>query len=205
MIIKNLSLCALAAFALGACSGDKGDSGDTSTATTTTGVTTGTTTTSTYTGPTLIDMVSYPGCADDTTWVYGAETVGWTDGNNIVNAWETGNAMGWNEEHSLPSVEFGANNTWDRLEQSVTDEAAVADYAPDTNTVFACGTHDVDPVMTYAIRVYDFDGNYADCAIFATDTAGIDAVYDGSAPNLNPVTAMTEVDAANCTEWNVSR
>ena len=61
--------------------------------------------------------------------------------------------------------------------------------------------------MTFAIRVYDLDGNMGDCAVFSSDTnnGGIDDVYGGMAPEINPVTAAAEISAANCSEWNVAR
>ena len=194
---------AICAFVLGAC-GDEGkeDSGDTGTAATT-GATTGATTTGTTIPATEIDVVIFPSCDDaDAIWTYHAETVGWTDGNNLVNAWETGSVGGWSEEHTLPSIEFGDNYAWDILERTLTDQAEVVDYTPDTNTVFTCGIHDVEDNMTFAIRVYDFDGNFADCAIFASDPTGIQAVNDGSAPDQNPPSNASELDS--CVEWTVN-
>jgi hypothetical protein len=142
-------------------------------------------------------------CSTPTQWVYRAHTIGWTDSTNLVNAWETGNAMGWNDEHELPSVAFGANNTWDELERQLADQASLGTFAPDSNTLFTCGIHDVDPVMTFAIRVYDFDANYSDCAIFSSDVFGINEVFSGGAPTYNPVTDAAEVNPTDCIVWNV--
>ena len=64
-------------------------------------------------------------------------------------------------------VDFDPDDpTYDILERTLADGAAVADYTRDMNTVFACGVHDqADAVgMTYTMRVYDTDLNYADCA-----------------------------------------
>ena len=102
-MIKNiLMISSLAALTtLAACSDDGKDSGDTGT---TSGTTTATTTTMTGTTvPMLaIDLVEYPSCAGDT-WTYYVETIAWTDGNNIVNAWETGVTGGYNDEHTMTS------------------------------------------------------------------------------------------------------
>ncbi len=174
------------------------------TTTTTTSSTTTTTTTQTGSGAAEIDMLLYPTCSGGD-WSYYAETLGWTNGDNLVNAWETGNQNGWNEEHGLPSVDFAPDGSWDALEQVLWSGASVADFTPDTNTVFMCGIHDIDPVMTFAIRVYDIDGNFSDCAIFSSDinNDGVQDVYSGQAPSHNPVSQASEVSAANCIEWNV--
>ncbi|NCG18529.1 MAG: hypothetical protein GWP91_05910 [Rhodobacterales bacterium] len=206
-MIKNiLMISSLAALTtLAACSDDGKDSGDTSTTTVTTSGTT-TTMTGTTVPMLAIDLVEYPSCAGDT-WTYYAETIAWTDGNNIVNAWETGVDGGYNDEHTMPSVDFDAAGGWDVIQRDLMGGVAFADAAEDVNTVFACGVHDIDPTMTFAIRVYDLDGNMGDCAVFSSDTnnGGIDDVYGGMAPEINPVTAAAEISAANCSEWNVAR
>jgi hypothetical protein len=73
--------------------------------------------------------------------------------------------------------------------------------------VFSCGIHDVEDKMNFAFRVYDLDGNYADCAIYSSDVigGGVDDVYDGVAPDWTPVTRPSEISAANCITWNVGR
>lgn len=210
---------------LAACSDDAKDSGDTQTpgtttsttpTTNTTSTTTATTTTTTTTttsstttdtivnGLATVDFVEYPNCTGNR-WIYTAETRSWTDGNNLVNAWETGAAQGWNEEHNLPSIDFDPMGAWDRLERELEWGVGVANFQPDVNTVFTCGVHDVDPTMTFAVRVFDVDGNYADCAIFASDSGGVDAVFAGTAPNLNAVSGAAQLTAANCTEWALAR
>ncbi len=204
---KNLFIIAsLATLTTLVACGDDTKGSDTSTTSGTTTATTGTTTGTTGPVATEIDVVLYPACTG-TTWVYYAETLGWTDGNNIVNAWETGSENGWNDEHGLPSVDFDPAGAWDALEQSLEGGVAVADWTPDTSTVFECGVHDIDPTMSFAIRVYDIDGNYADCAVFDDDqnNGGITDVYDGMAPSITPVTNAAEITDANCTDWAVSR
>ena len=156
--------------------------------------------------PLALDVIDIPGCDDDSTWVYYAETVGWTDGQNLVNVWETGAPDPvWNEEHELPSVAFGPNQSYDILELELQDEARFADYSPNVNTLFECGVHDVGADNTYAMRVYDLDGNYADCAIFSTEgDPGVDQVFsDPQAGVGDPVTRPEEINAADCAEWTI--
>lgn len=173
------------------CAGDvKGDSGDTGTSTT---ALTGTT------SPTLIIDLVQTGC-DDSGWFYYAETSAWT-GDATANAWEVrDDGNGWNEEHSMPSTDFDPEDpSYDILERNLADGAAVGDFTADVNTVFACGVHDQkDAVgMTYAVRVYDTDLNFADCAIWG---AGVDAVFagDASVPAWNDVSNASEISADNC-------
>jgi hypothetical protein len=173
------------------CAGDvKGDSGDTGSSTT---APTGTT------SPTLVIDLVQTGCDADG-WFYYAETSAWT-GDATANAWEVrDDENGWNEEHSMPSVDFDPNDpSYDILERTLADGASVGDFTADVNTVFACGTHDQkDAVgMTYAVRVYDTDLNFADCAIWG---AGVDAVFagDSSVPAWNDVSNASEISADNC-------
>lgn len=154
--------------------------------------------------PLELDYVELPSCAGNT-WSYYAETAGWTNGANLVNAWDSANEGGWNEEHTLLSVGFEEDGSRDYLQTDLEAGTSVASFQQDVNTVFACGVHDVDPVMTYVIRVYDLDGNMAECGAFATDPAGAGSVLSGAADTLNPITAPGEVSEANCLEWTVSR
>ena len=173
------------------CAGDvKGDSGDTGTSTTS-----ATTTTS----PTLVIDLVQTGCDADG-WFFYAETSAWT-GDATANAWEVrADENGWNEEHSLPSVDFDPDDpSYDILERTLTDDVEVGDYISDVNTVFECGVHDQKDAegMTYAVRVYDTDLNFADCAIWGS---GVDAVYagDSTVPAWNDVSNASEISAANC-------
>ncbi len=87
-------------------------------------------------GPTVIDSIQDPGCAaNQIDWEYRAYTIEWTNGLNIVNAWETGapRPHQWNEEHTLPSVNYGPG--WDELERILTAGAQFDDYMPDVNTL----------------------------------------------------------------------
>jgi hypothetical protein len=201
----------LASIALIAC-GDSGkDTGDT--ALSTTGGTggggggTGGTTGYTYTGP-LVVVSAASGCVtagSGMNWQIDGETMGWT-GGSTYNSWETGNVNGWNEEHSLLSIAYAPDQSSDTLQRTLTalgdtdgDGYSDGEYVEDVSTLFSCGVHDVDPVMTYAIRVYDLSGNFADCGIWATDSGGVaEVLADPSGGWFNPVSAATEI--ADCVE-----
>ena len=191
IIATALSACGPSTATLG------GDSGEVTTSNTT--IPTG------YDGPTTMDSIEVPGCNKaGTAWVYQASTAGWTGGHNIVNAWETGALDGWNEEHTLPSDTFGPLNSFDILKLSLAPGATEANFTVDFNTAFECGIHDVQPVMTYAIRVYNLNENYVDCAIFSTHgQEGIDAVLAGRAPAKNPVTRGNEINSKHCKVWDL--
>ena len=161
-------------------------------------------TTFTDTFPVVIDTIDVPSCdAGGDVWSFGVNTLGWSQGG-LLNMWETGVVDGWNEEHTLPSVEFGQYDSWERLERLLTDEASVGTFQPDTNSVFVCGVHDIDSTMTWAIRVMDFDDNSVMCAIFASDPGGIAAVFDGVANTPNPVTDPQQINEADCEDWSSS-
>ena len=144
-----------------------------------------------FTGPTLMTYLEY-GCVDLDTWKFSVETQGWTNGG-LVNMWETGAPSGWNEEHTLESFEQGADNTWDHLERTLQDEATPSGLQQDVNSVFTCGEHDADPVMTYMIRIYDTSDALADCWILATDPTGVATVMSGGAPNMVPITDPSDI------------
>lgn len=152
-----------------------------------------------YTGPLLLETGT-SGCWGGTKWLVAGETAGWTGGPSIFNAWETGNPNGWNEEHTLLSVAYSPDGFWDKLERSL---HAGADYDPDVATLFICGVHDEDPVMTYAIRVFDLDDNYADCGIWTTDDSGGSIKDVKEHPQTgwdNPVTDSEQI--ASCQTLN---
>lgn len=189
---KYLLLLPLAAFGLYGCGGEKGGDSAEDTATTTDDPPT--TTTTPYDGPTLIDVAGFS-CPDGDTWAINVDTIGWTT-NGVANMWETGNLYGWDEEHTVPSVSFDPNMWWDKLERTLADESEVSAFTPDSNTVFTCGVHDADPVMTYMVRVYDQSDALADCWIFSTDPDGITTVQGGGQPTNN--TVSDDGDIAGC-------
>ncbi len=179
-----------------------GDSGTTSTGDSTTTTTAPTTTTTdpgatTFTGPTTITSVNVS--CDGTTWNWDSTTEGWTDGiSNLGNAWETGSSPGWNDEHTLPAIDFDPLKYWEVQQRSLASGAASPEM--DVSTLFACGVHDVDPTMTFSVRVYDEAGALADCWVWGEDVAG---VIDGSnRPNLNG-DPTSPYELAGCTDANL--
>ncbi len=169
------------------------ETGDTATSTTTTTATT---------EPTLLIDLVQSGCDKDG-WFYYAETSAWTS-DATVNAWEVlPGGTGWNEEHSVPSVDFDPDDpSYDILERTLEDGVDFNDYTPDVNTLFQCGVHDQDDAlgMTFTMRVYDTDMNYADCAAWGSETAAVLAAPEGSdtVPSINGVTDAAEITADNC-------
>ncbi len=206
---KTLVLLTLTA--LVACGDDAKETGSTDTLTAggTGGGTGGTggTTGYFYPGPLLVTSAA-SGCVtagSGMDWVLDGGTAGWTGPASIFNSWETGNVNGWNEEHTLISIAFAPDGTTDTLQRTLTalgdtdgDGYSNGSYGMDASTLFSCGVHDVDPVMTYALRVYDIDGNFADCGIWTTDDASAvgDVQASPSAGWINPVS--TDFELANC-------
>jgi hypothetical protein len=146
--------------------------------------------------PTTLTSAGYA-CSGDQ-WVLSAETEGWTSTGRF-NLWETGNDIGWDEEHPLPSVDFDPDQQWDLLESVLTSSASVADFVAGTNTVFQCGVHDIDPVMTWMVRVTDPTGVDADCWLAGSDPDGPALVQGGGGPANN--TVSNPEDIASCTVY----
>lgn len=161
-------------------------------------------TASPYLGPTQIASIDPPGCdPSGDRWRYRLTTRGWTDEASLVNAWETGRTPGWNEEHDLSSVTFRPGNHGEDLALDLPPGADPAHLTRNYNTVFACGDHDEQPIMTYVFRVYDRSGTLADCAILSTHGAeGIELVMSGRAPAQNPVTRAAEINSERCAIWS---
>ena len=149
-----------------------------------------------YTGPTLIEAAGFS--CTDSNMILMTETIGWT-GSGTFNLWETGNAMGWDEEHPIASVDYDPNMWWDHLETTLASSAAVADFVAGTNTVFQCGVHDIDPVMTAMTRVTDTTGALADCWLFGSDPDGVAVVQGGGGPAYNTVSNPGDIDT--CTVY----
>ena len=93
-------------------------------------------------------------------------------------------------------------NALDGVESEGIDALVEALVANPANEVVVCapesnrsGSGDM------TIRVWDFDGNYAECAIFATDPNGVADVVAGNVDEPNPVSSPN--DLLNCTEWTL--
>lgn len=122
-----------------------------------------------YTGPTLIE--GFEAVCSGTDIVIHADTTGWTS-DAVVNMTDSANALRFDEEHHLASVSFGANRFWDVVEVTLAEGAAVTTWTPDVSSVFTCAGHITSGAMTYAIRVYDPNGSFADCATWGDDPGG---------------------------------
>lgn len=160
-----------------------------------------------FDGPTEIDTIDAPACSGGEI-VIAASTIGWTNGENLVNIWEQGAPEGdrWHEEHDLPSVEHDPNGAWDELEVRI--DAGAASYDRGEASLFKCSGSNVDHSAVYAIRVYDAEGNLADCAIFADDVpGGVDQVLSGDTDENNAgfvkPSKRSELTSTNCTTWEL--
>ncbi len=104
-------------------------------------------------------------CVDEETFVADLYLDGVASSFAVLDLWETGapDNSAWNEEHAI----FEG-----RIELiQVADVGDVGDGAAGSGTtLFGCGVgvqFDYDETMlTYAVRVYDIEGNFADCIQF---------------------------------------
>lgn len=144
-----------------------------------------------YEGPTLIDYVE--AVCSSTDIVINADTVGRTSAATL-NLTDSANAAPLDEEHPLESAIPSANCFWDLVEATLSEGAAVGEWTPGVSSMFTCDAHIRSGVMTYAIRVYDLDGMFADCATWGDDPEGyISGAY---ADGANPVSSPSEL--ASC-------
>ncbi|MBX2803763.1 MAG: hypothetical protein KTR31_39170 [Myxococcales bacterium] len=109
-------------------------------------------------------------------------TKGWTS-DAVVFSQATGVAgPQLADEHDVATVRFGVCQDFDELERTLVTEADPANWEPNVSSPLSCSPDDdashADPdVMTYVIRVYDLEGNLADCVAVGHDPAGL---LDGS-------------------------
>lgn len=193
------TLPVLALFGLAACDGDGNIDTDTDTDSDTGE--------EFFDGPTELDTIDAPACEGGEI-VIAATTVGWTNGENLVNIWEQGAPEGnrWHEEHDLPSVQHDPNGAWDELEIRLASGAG--SYERGEASLFSCDGSTIDHSSVYAIRVYDADGNLADCAIFADDVpGGVDQVLSGDTDEneagfVKP-SNRSELTSSNCDTWTL--
>ena len=198
---SRIALMGLIAFAMGCDDGeiDKETTGDTgATITDDTGPDTGP-----YDGPVLVELAEVT-CTDTRSAYFYAETAGWTSSGLWFSQETANNEPQWADEHDLESFEYDKNGAWDHLEQTVSTNADFASWAVNASTVFSCepSEHfDGSAVMTYAIRVYDIDGAFADCLAFGHDVSGM---QDGTYDRVNEPTApAAELD--QCVEGVAAR
>lgn len=150
----------------------------------------------TSTGAPQID--SYTGtCLNDDTY-FGELVATAAASVAVLNIWETSapDEMAWNEEHDLAvsgSGSFGA-----QLDVTLTQVSSVGDQQNGSTTLFGCGSGEQlaeTDGLTYAIRVYDLDGNLAACGAFGGDPGTVGSgTYTtiGGAPS-------SAADLAGCT------
>ena len=153
-----------------------------------------------------LDKVRVPGCAGSNVWIFSARTHGWTNGTSRVNAWASEAVGGFNEEHPVDVVESNPDGSWDELEVELQHSATQQQYQPGARTSYICGVHDQQPEMTYVFRVYDVDGNYADCGILTTRTdadTAVAEVLQGQVDEPTEVSDRTQITTENCSVWTV--
>lgn len=123
-------------------------------------------------GPTILDYVEVA-CPTPDRLTANADTVGWTSESFvhfIATASAPSPAEAHSEEHEMQSVDFGNNGFWDYIEVLLDTEAGDS-WVPNTSTRLSCSGLQTD--NTFAMRVYDEDGSFTDCAIWGHDAAGL--------------------------------
>jgi len=149
------------------------------------------------------------GCSasDPSDWVLHAETIGFTDGFGMVDLFESSyldyyapyeiytyygagpiDYEGWNEIHEPP---VALTDAYGDIYETVLDFTGT--YANGSQTAMDCSAYNSPDYMTYAIRMWDMNGEFADCWIFGHDPEGVkNAPY----PDLNAVYEPGQL--ANC-------
>jgi len=149
-----------------------------------------------YDGMTNLQAVSVV-CSSSQRWEVFAQTIGWAD-YAIFNMWRT-HGDPWNEEHRLDSIGAGADQWWEQLEVGLADGGP---YASGSSTALECGVHDVAPIMTYSVRVYDETGALSDCWVWATDPDGLDAFFSyDDLPDVNTISNRWELAGCLFDDW----
>ena len=164
---------------------DTGVDTDTMDTDTTDTMDTDTTDTLTNTGAPVI-LGWTPQCADSETFEGTANISGAASPFATLNIWETGapDAQAWNEEHELVDGSISLTQ--------VSSPGDILDNGDGTGTsLFGCDTgeqFDLDETtLTYAIRIYDLDGNFADCIQFGHEpetVSGGDYTTAGGEPSF---------------------
>ncbi|MCB9684619.1 MAG: hypothetical protein H6738_04525 [Alphaproteobacteria bacterium] len=121
--------------------------------------------TTTDPGPTLVEAASV--VCTGTQLTVDAESQAWIS-LAVVHLRDNANSPYWSENHELTSYAFDPCGRWDRFDVDLDTGASVATWQPDVSTVFTC-SHVDDDQMSYAIGIWDFDGNFADCIAWGFD------------------------------------
>lgn len=133
-----------------------------------------------------------------TTWNASADTQEWAQSADIflIDGSQTNPNLNWDEVHTLNSdgtTENPDTSAWSRS-LSQTGEFS---KAKDGTSLFNCADH--DGVITYAVKIYNQQGNEADCAIFGPDAQQIiDGDYD---PNDDSPITIGNESFSNCIEF----
>ncbi len=118
-----------------------------------------------YTGPVVLEVASVT-CPTVDEVALEVVTAGWTSDGTVYMV-ETGAPTPWDEEHDVRSVEFDPCGSFDVLAGAL---------KPGDTSAFTCEQH-AGNTLSYAARVYDIDGNFADCVAWGHDPQ---AIVDGS-------------------------
>ncbi len=177
---QNLALIGLALLAA-SCDGDVTKaSGDTSTLS---GCATP------FEGPIVIVQAGIV-CDNASQVTFTASTDGLTSGG-LIYSQETGNVEPqYSDEHDLESTDWDEEcGSFDNLARTLSTDAAFGASVVNQSTVFSCAadTHFASDVMSYVVRVYDFDDSMADCLAAGDDAQGVlDSTYEAVNPPFSP-------------------
>jgi len=118
-------------------------------------------------GPVLIQWASVSCDQEVGTWLWEAETDGWTR-NVALDVVDTSGIAGWEEQHIMDVVDSHPNGRWDRLQLGpIPGSTAELEWIPNMNTVFDCGTD--RSKLTFAMRVWNHRNELTDCIVWGHD------------------------------------
>ena len=122
-----------------------------------------------YTGPIVIQNVDVT-CVDTSTVVFEVTTDG-APIDGTVYSEDTRNTPSHGDEHDLEVATVDACGESTILERTLA--TGELNWEANESTLFSCEpeTHFDSITMTYAFRVYDVDGNLADCLVAGDDVA----------------------------------
>ncbi len=136
-------------------------------------------------------------CVDDATYSGELWASAATNGTALLNLWDTlaPSPTAHNEEHDLLTTGTGAFG--EILAVTLTEVASLEDVGAGT-TLFGCAIGEalaLPTALTYAIRVYDPEGELAECGAFGHDPAVVAA---GTYPTAGGLPSSPN-ELASCT------
>lgn len=140
-------------------------------------------------------------CDTSNNVTYWARTTGWVQQGGAHNAYaiDSQNASPWSESHPL-DTNLNRDECGERDELELTMATAIYGgptgtdfYDPGFSSFFTCAEHYTKPVMSYAMEIYDEQGNYADCFAFGEEP---DRLVAGE---FSGAGAAPEMDLSACT------